>query len=146
MRVNILLKYSLYCGAVYFLLMSTAHSIGLKVPLLFIYFNVPSYAYQDKIIALLTFGWSIFFFIAGRTLLRPLIIGILISGFAAIAMLTFINVSTDFSFFGNDISTGSFHAMTISLCVYWAVLLISFLSVAKQDFSPETSPHKKSEC
>jgi len=47
-------------GAVYFLLVSAAHMVGVKVPLLFVYFSVPSYAYQDRIISFLSFGWAMF--------------------------------------------------------------------------------------
>ncbi len=47
-------------GAIYFLLVSAAHMLGIKMPLLFVYFSVPSYAYQDRIISFLSFGWAMF--------------------------------------------------------------------------------------
>jgi hypothetical protein len=46
-----LLRYSLWCGVAYFCCMAAAHFFGLKYPLLFVYYDVPFYAYQDKIIS-----------------------------------------------------------------------------------------------
>ena len=34
-----------------------------KIPGLFVYFNVNSFEYQNKIISLLAFGWAAFFFL-----------------------------------------------------------------------------------
>ena len=42
---------TLYSGASYFVAMATAHFFGLKYPLLFVYYDTPFHAYQDKIIA-----------------------------------------------------------------------------------------------
>lgn len=46
-----LLRLALWAGAVYFCCMAVAHFFGLKYPLLFVYYDVPFYAYQDKIIS-----------------------------------------------------------------------------------------------
>lgn len=81
----------------FFLLMAIAHAIGLKIPGLFIYFNVPSYTYQDKIISLLAFGWAAFFFVAAINPSKTLIKSIILIGAIALSMLTFINISTDFA-------------------------------------------------
>lgn len=45
------IKYGFLVLTVYFLAMAVAHYFGIKVPLLFVYYNVPFYAYQDKIIS-----------------------------------------------------------------------------------------------
>jgi hypothetical protein len=47
----VLLRFALWAGAVYFCCMAVAHFCGLKYPLLFVYYDVPFYAYQDKIIS-----------------------------------------------------------------------------------------------
>ncbi|MFM7138641.1 MAG: hypothetical protein ACKO1M_16490 [Planctomycetota bacterium] len=47
----VLLRLALWAGAAYFCCMATAHFFGLKYPLLFVYYDVPFYAYQDKIIS-----------------------------------------------------------------------------------------------
>ena len=47
----LLLRVALWAGAGYFCCMAVAHFFGLKYPLLFVYYDVPFYAYQDKIIS-----------------------------------------------------------------------------------------------
>jgi hypothetical protein len=47
----LLLRLALWAGAAYFCCMAAAHFFGLKYPLLFVYYDVPFYAYQDKIIS-----------------------------------------------------------------------------------------------
>jgi hypothetical protein len=46
-----LLRLALWAGAAYFCCMAVAHFFGLKYPLLFVYYDVPFFAYQDKIIS-----------------------------------------------------------------------------------------------
>jgi hypothetical protein len=58
------LKWLLLIGALYFLGVAIAHMLRIKVPLLFIYFDLPSYGYQDRIISFFSFGWSMFMFVA----------------------------------------------------------------------------------
>jgi hypothetical protein len=45
------LRLALWAGAAYFCCMAAAHFFGLKLPLLFVYYDVPFHAYQDKIIS-----------------------------------------------------------------------------------------------
>ncbi len=52
-----LLKYSLLAGGLYFASVALAHASGVKVPGLFVCFNVPSNNYQDQIISFLASGW-----------------------------------------------------------------------------------------
>ena len=47
----VLLRLALWALAAYFCCMAVAHFFGLKYPLLFVYYDVPFYAYQDKIIS-----------------------------------------------------------------------------------------------
>ena len=51
MNATRLLQWSLLACTAYFLAMSTAHFIGFKVPVLFVYWDVPSNHYQDMIIS-----------------------------------------------------------------------------------------------
>ena len=125
------IKLPLLCGAIYFLLMSIAHAIGVKLPGLFIYFNVPSYTYQDRIISLLAFGWAAFFFAAATTLSRTLIKSILIVGFFALAMLTFINLSTDFISMSEKINPEWFHVEVLILFIYSIWLMLCYIRLKK---------------
>lgn len=54
-------------GAVYLFLVSAAHFFQIKVPVLFIYFDVPSNVYQDRIIAAVSFALAVFLLGCFRT-------------------------------------------------------------------------------
>ena len=60
------LRYALLAGVVYFVAMATAHFFGIKVPLLFVYWNNPFFAYQDKIIAFAVMTYAALFYTAAR--------------------------------------------------------------------------------
>ena len=125
--INILKGLLLACS-LYFFLVSVAHLIGLKVPILFIYYNVPSYAYQDKIISFLAFGWSVFIFTAFLNPIKNslLIRAILIAGAGAIIGLEFINTYTDFESFNNGNNRNIFRLETLGLATYLTLLVIFY--------------------
>lgn len=120
------LRISLFCGAIYFLLMAIAHAIGLKIPGLFIYFNVPSYVYQDRIISFLAFSWAIFFYTAASNPTKHLLKSIILVAAIAICMLTLINFSTDFISLSEKINPIWFHIQTGILFVYWIWLFLCY--------------------
>jgi len=127
-----ILKFSLLAGAIYFALVSIAHMIGYKVPILFVYFDVPSYPYQDRIISFLAFGWAIFLFTA---FLNPknkdLIKAILIAGTVAIIGLVIINLTTDFTILSKDININYFWMETMGLLVYILWLIYFYIKSGK---------------
>lgn len=87
-----LLRYSLLAGAALFCVMAVAHFLGIKYPLLFVYFDTPFYAYQDKIIAFTLVTYACFFHSAART---PAIIpAVLVALSVTVLGLCAINVST----------------------------------------------------
>ena len=94
-----ILKCFLLLGSIYFFGVSVAHLFSLKIPGLFIYFNVPSYAYQDKIISFLAFGWAISLFVGFINPLanKGIIKSFIIAGLGAIIGLSIINLSADFN-------------------------------------------------
>ena len=51
----------LWAGVAYFLCMATAHVTDFKVPVLFVYFDVPSTFYQNKIISFTCLTYTILF-------------------------------------------------------------------------------------
>jgi len=63
-----LLRYSLAAGTLYFCCMSVAHFFSFKLPLLFVYYDTPFYAYQDKIISFAVVAYICLFFSAARRL------------------------------------------------------------------------------
>lgn len=119
-----LLKGSLIGGAVYFLMMGIAHWFGMKVPFLFIYFNVPSEAYQDRIISILSIGWS--FFLLSGALQVPSTTAIrliLISGAVALLGLAIINLTTDFNAMTPLATQRLYWFQWMALVLYFAWLL-----------------------
>jgi len=132
MNNNKILSYSLFAGAFYFLAVATVHMLGIKVPMLFIYFNVPSYAYQDRIISFLAFGWAIFLFTAARDVVKnvQLVKAILIAGGSAIVGLSIINATTDFHALDPAINVAVFWIETAVLLLY--VLWLTVFTVRAQ--------------
>jgi len=119
---------------VYFLGVSVAHMTGVKDPLLFIYFNVPSYAYQDRIISFLSFGWSVFLFTAAIDPVknRDLVRAVLIAGLAASFGLHVINSVTDFHSLAPEARPAVFRIETLALSLY-AGALVFFYYLSKKE-------------
>lgn len=102
--------------------------LGVKVPLLFVYFNVPSYAYQDRIISFLAFGWSAFLFTASRDPVKnvALVKAILLAGVGAIVSLSIINTTTDFKALSPEINVTVFWMETAVLLLYVSWLIFFY--------------------
>lgn len=62
-----LTRFAFLAGAVYFTCMAVAHFFGLKCPLLFVYYDTPFYAYQDKIISFAVMSYVALFYLAARS-------------------------------------------------------------------------------
>ena len=128
---TIILKWLLLAGAVYFLAMSGVHMLRIKVPFLFVYFSVPSYGYQDRIISFLAFGWSVFLFSASSDPVkhRDLVKAIVVAGIGAIFGLHIINTVTDFRALSAAVHPSVFRIESGVLTVYMlAVIIFYFLS------------------
>ena len=121
---TVILKWLLFAGAIYFLGISLVHTFGIKVPLLYIYFSVPSYAYQDRIISFLALGWSVFLFTAfiDPVKNRDLVRAVHVAGVIAIIGLSVINSTTDFHALSPKIQPSSFWMETLGLGLYVALL------------------------
>jgi hypothetical protein len=123
-----ILKWSLMAGALYFGCIAFAHTIGLKIPGLFIYFSVPSHPYQDHIIAFLAFGWATFFYVASHDPVnQPLPVkAILLSSAVAICGLSGINAFSNFGSFSPSIEVLPFWVQTLLLFSYLIWLLVFY--------------------
>jgi hypothetical protein len=134
-RSVVILKLLLLAGALYFLAVAIVHMLGTKVPMLFVYFNVPSYAYQDRIISFLSFGWSAFLFSAALDPLqnRHAVKAILIAGLSATFGLNVINAVTDFHTLSPDIDPSVFRMETLGLSAYVAVLIYFYFLATRRD-------------
>ena len=114
-------KYSLLAGAIYFAAIATVHLFGIKIPGLYIYYNIPSTQYQDQIISFLAFGWAVFFFTAAQNL--HIFPSILVAGGVALAALVNINLSNDFAALKAGATTTPFWIQTFLLLLYLLWLL-----------------------
>jgi len=133
-----ILKWLLLAGGVYFMAVSVAHMLGAKIPLLFVYYSVPSYGYQDKIISFLSFGWSVFLLAASFDPEKNHLVvkAILIAGIGAIFGLNVINSSTDFHALSPDINSFVFQIETLGLSAYVAALIFFYFLSTRQDTTP----------
>lgn len=129
-----ILRVSVLAGSVYFSLVAVAHLSGLKIPGLFIYFELPSYAFQDKIVALFALGWAVFFYTASKDPLKyiKLVEAIIISGAAAIIILFIINLSTDFSSLNKLIDIKIIWLQTSLLFIYWLWLVVFYFKIKRE--------------
>lgn len=132
-KKSVILKLSLLSGAIYFFLVSAAHLSGLKIPGLYIYFDIPSYPYQDNIVAFLTLGWSIFFYTAFTDVVKniALVKAILIAGAAAIIVLSIINIKTDFQLLNRNADINIIWLEIFILFVYWLWLVVFYFRLKK---------------
>lgn len=93
MSAPLILRYSLMACTAYFLAMTTAHFFSIKLPVLFIYFDTPFYAYQDKIISFCAFVYAIFAYGAVKEVaMRPYFLGAMLT---TVIGLSLVNLSGD---------------------------------------------------
>ncbi len=113
--------------AVYFLAIAIVHMFSIKIPLLFVYYDLPSYGYQDRIISFLSFGWSVFLFTASTDPIknRDAVKAILIAGLASIFGLNVINSITNFQALSPDVRPTVFWIEVLGLSIYEAALIRS---------------------
>jgi hypothetical protein len=121
-------------GGVYFLAISIVHMLRIKVPLLFVYYDLPSYGYQDRIISFLSFGWSVFLFTAALDPVknRDAVKAILIAGLVAVSGLHVINSITDFRKLSPAIDPAAFRIETLVLSIYVGVLIVYYFLSTKE--------------
>ncbi len=129
-----ILRVSVLAGSVYFSLVAAAHLTDLKIPGLFIYFELPSYAFQDRIVALFALGWAVFFYTASKDPLKyiGLVNAIIIVGAAAIFILCFINLSTNFSSLNKSTDIKIIWLQTALLFIYWLWLVVFYFKIRKE--------------
>lgn len=84
-------QYAFKAGAAYFICMAIAHFFGIKVPVLFVYYDTPFYAYQDKIISVALCASVALFYSASQY--RSVALNAIIVLALAVAGLSAVNVS-----------------------------------------------------
>ena len=120
------LRILLFSGAVYFSGVAFCHAFGVKIPGFFVFYDIPSTPYQDRIISFLVFGWAVFFFTAASDPVRQrsLVRAILVAGAAAIIGLALIISSEEIH--RAAVSIIPYWIQTGLLAVYWILLLVGY--------------------
>jgi len=117
----VLLRLALWAGVAYFCCMAVAHFFGLKYPLLFIYYDVPFYAYQDKIISFAVVAYVCLF--ANAALHRSGVpAAITALGFTVLG-LSAVNVSDALGSVLDGRSTLAYWLQTGLIAAYFATLI-----------------------
>ncbi len=81
-------RYAFLIGAAYFVFMAIAHFFGIKLPILFIYYDTPYYAYQDKIISFAVVAYVALFYSAAKhrdvAFLAIIVLALTVAGLSAV--------------------------------------------------------------
>ncbi|MEX0302319.1 MAG: hypothetical protein AB3N24_07850 [Leisingera sp.] len=110
-------------GAAYFCCMAAAHFWGLKLPLLFVYYDTPFYAYQDKIISFAVLAYVALFYQAARS--REAVPAALTVFAVTLAGLSAVNVSEALAdVLAPGQSTIPYWSQVGLFAVYWVVLAV----------------------
>jgi len=121
-----LLRYSLLAGVMYFICMAIAHYFGIKQPLLFVYYDTPFYAYQDKIISFAVVSYVALFYSAAqhRTVVPAalIVLGVTVLGLASINMSDALAAVLQ-----EGQSTTPYWIQTGLIAVYFTLLLVLYL-------------------
>ena len=125
------LKYALLAGAVYFCCMAVAHYFGIKLPLLFVYYDTPFYAYQDKIIAFAVVSYIALFYMAAQQ--RAVVpAALIVLGVTVLGLATVNESDALASVLGEGQSTLPYWMQTVLIAVYFVVLLVLYLHDEKK--------------
>ncbi len=116
-----LTRFGFMAGALYFCSMATAHFLGLKYPLLFVYYDTPFYAYQDKVISFAVLAYVALFYQAARD--RESIPAALVVMGLTILGLAQVNLSEDLAQVLEPGQSAMPYWIQVGLfAVYWLVL------------------------
>ncbi|MEM6579848.1 MAG: hypothetical protein AAF699_01175 [Pseudomonadota bacterium] len=118
-------------GAAYFVCMAIAHFFIIKVPILFVYYDTPFYAYQDKIISFAVCAYVALFYSASKH--RDVALSAIIVLALTVAGLSAVNLSEALSSTLLDgQSTTMYWLQTVAIAGYLLVLVYCYLRDGKQ--------------
>jgi hypothetical protein len=115
------LRLALWAGVAYFCCMAVAHFFGLKYPLLFVYYDVPFHAYQDKIISFAVVAYVCLF--ANAALHRIAVPAAIVALGVTVLGLSSVNVSDALGSVLDGRSTRVYWLQTGLIAGYFALLL-----------------------
>lgn len=123
-------RYAFLAGAAYFCCMAIAHYFGIKVPILFVYYDTPFYAYQDKIISFSVCAYIALFYSASQH--RSVALNAIIVLAITVLGLSSVNVSEALaSVLREGQSTMPYWLQTGAIAFYLVVLLVLYFKDGK---------------
>lgn len=121
-----LLRLGLLTLVAYFVCMAIAHFFGIKVPILFVYYDTPFYAYQDKIISFAVLSYVGLFYAAARDI-KVVPIALAVLGMTALGLAS-VNMSEALaSVLADGQSTWPYWAQTGMIAGLWVILTALYL-------------------
>jgi hypothetical protein len=125
-----LTKYAFLSGSAYFFCMAIAHFFSYKVPVLFVYYDIPFYAYQDKIISFAVCAYIALFYSASQH--RPVALNAIIVLAITILGLGSVNTSSALaSLIQEGQSTLPYWLQTGAIAFYLFILLYLYVKDSK---------------
>lgn len=121
-----LTQYAFLAGVVYFICMAVAHFFGIKVPVLFVYYDTPFYVYQDKIISFAVVAYIALFYSASKhravALNAILVLAVTVLGLVSVNLSEALSVVLE-----PGQSTLPYWLQTAAIAFYLMVLILLFL-------------------
>ena len=106
--------------------MAIAHFFGIKVPILFVYYDTPFYAYQDKIISFAVLSYVGLFYAAARDI-KVVPIALAVLGMTALGLAS-VNMSEALgSVLAEGQSTWPYWAQTGMIAGLWVILTVLYV-------------------
>jgi hypothetical protein len=125
------LRIGLWAGVAYFCCMAVAHFFGFKYPLLFVYYDVPFYAYQDKIISFAVVAYVCLF--VNAALNRSAVPFALIALGVTVLGLSAVNVSAALAAVLDGRSTRVYWLQTGLIAAYLVWLLVLYSTNGRRE-------------
>ncbi len=125
-----LTRYAFLSGAAYFCFMAVAHFFSIKVPVLFVYYDTPFFAYQDVIISFAVFAYVALFYSASRH--RDVALNAIIVLAITTLGLSYVNASGELSSVLNEgQSTLPYWLQTGAIAAYLLLLVTLYIRDGK---------------
>lgn len=124
-------KYAFLVGAIYFVCMAIAHFFGIKLPILFVYYDTPFYAYQDKIISFAVCAYVALFYSASKH--RDVALNAIVVLFITVLGLSYVNASPALNaVLKANQATTAYWLQTGAIAVYLLMLLALYVKDGKK--------------
>lgn len=125
-----LTKYFFLAGAAYFVCMAIAHYFSIKAPVLFVYYDTPFYAYQDKIISFAVCAYIGLFWSAAFNR-SVAIVAIVVLSVTVLGLATVNRSDALASVLSSEQTTLPYWAQTIAISIYLVTLVFLYIRDGK---------------